>query len=65
MKLTETLANNLKTLRGNTSQESFARKLGISQSTLARLENCTQNVTINTIEQITKALKCDVDDLFK
>ena len=46
-------------------QEIFARKLGISQSTLARLERSSQNVTIKTLHQITKALKCNVEDLFK
>ncbi len=65
MKLVETLANNLKKWRGNTPQEVFARKLGISQSTLARLERSSQNVTIKTLHQITKALKCNVEDLFK
>lgn len=65
MKLVETLASNLKKWRGNMPQEVFARKLGISQSTLARLERCSQNVTLKTLQQITKALKCNVEDLFK
>jgi len=65
MKLIEKLANNLKKRRGNMRQEVFARKLGISQSTLARLEGCSQNVTLKTLQQITKALKCNVEDLFE
>jgi len=65
MKLVERLASNLKKWRGNKPQEAFARKLGISQSTLARLERCSQNVTLKTLQQITKALKCNVEDLFK
>ncbi len=47
------------------TQVSFARKLGISRATLTRVENAGQNVTITTLEQITKALRCDVGDLFK
>jgi DNA-binding Xre family transcriptional regulator len=44
---------------------SIARKLGISRAALTRLENSGQNTTITTLEQITKALKCSVGDLFK
>jgi transcriptional regulator with XRE-family HTH domain len=65
MALSQKLANNLKKRRGNTSQIAYARKLGISQPTLNRLENAGQNTTLNTLEQLTKALKCDICDLFK
>lgn len=65
MKLAAALSKNLKKRRGDLTQEAFARKLGISRATLTRLENCAQNTTLNTLEQITKALKCKVEDLFK
>lgn len=65
MTLPERLARNLRTRRGNLSQEVFARKLGISRATLTRLESAAQNTTIKTLEQIAKALKCDIGDLFR
>ena len=65
MDLADRLARNIRALRGDRTQEAFARKLGISQATLARLERGGQNTTINTLQQITKALRCDVCDLFK
>ena len=43
----------------------LARKLGISQATLARLGSGTQNTAIKTLQQICKALRCDVGELFK
>lgn len=65
MTLPERLARNLRTRRGDLSQEVFARKLGISRATLTRLESAAQNTTIKTLEQIAKALKCDIGDLFR
>ena len=65
MGLSSRLAENLRKRRGNLSQVAFARKLGISQATLNRIENVRQNVTLATLEQFTKVLKCDIEDLFK
>lgn len=65
MKLDKRLAENLKARRGKQTQEAFAKKMGISRATLTRLENCTQNTTLKTLEQITKTLHCDIGDLFK
>lgn len=65
MDLPETLARNIRARRGDKTQEAFARKLGISQATLARLENSAQNTTIKTLRQICKALRCDIAELFK
>lgn len=65
VKLDKRLSDNLKKRRGKLTQEAFAKKLGVSRATLTRLENCTQNTTIKTLEQITKSLKCDIGDLFK
>lgn len=65
MTLAEILAQNLKTRRGELTQDMFARKLGISRPTLTRVERASQNTTINTLEQIAKALRCHVCDLLK
>jgi DNA-binding XRE family transcriptional regulator len=65
MDISEKLANNLRTRRGEQTQDAFARKLGISRATLNRLESSSQNTTLKTLNQITKSLKCDVGDLFK
>jgi len=65
MSLSVKLANRLKSLRGQQTQGEFARKLGISRATLNRLESATQNVTLKTLEQLTKSLKCSIADLFK
>ena len=65
MDLSKRLARNIRTLRGDKTQEAFARKLGISQATLARMESGAQNTTIKTLGQICKALKCKVSDLLE
>lgn len=65
MKLRKILAANLKDRRGNQSQETFARKLGISRATLTRIENASQNITIDTLERIASALRCDASELLK
>ena len=64
MDLVENLARNLRALRGDKTQDAFARKLGISQATLARLESGAQNTTIKTLQQICKALRCNIGELF-
>ena len=65
MDLVENLARNLRALRGDKTQDAFARKLGISQATLARLESGAQNTTIKTLQQICKALRCNIGELFR
>ena len=56
MDLVDFLARNIRALRGDKTQDAFARKLGISQATLAHLESGVQNTTIKTLQQICKAL---------
>jgi len=63
MNFANNLAKNLKNYRGKMSQEAFARKLGVSDATINRLENQTQNITIATLQQIAKSLKCSGGDL--
>lgn len=65
MNLSAKLARNLRVRRGQQTQEVFARKLDISRATLTRLESASQNTTLQTLDQITKSLRCDVADLFK
>lgn len=50
--------------RGDTPQRLFARKLGLAQSTIMRIENEDQNVTLHTLEQLCKAFHVDVAELF-
>jgi len=64
MSLATQLATNIRSRRGDLSQAAYARKLGISQSTLQRLECAEQNTTLATLETIMKALKCELPDLF-
>jgi transcriptional regulator with XRE-family HTH domain len=42
-----------------------ARRLGISRPTLTRLENADQNVTLKTLSQICRALRCRPGELFE
>jgi DNA-binding Xre family transcriptional regulator len=48
----------------NLTYAQFARKMGLSDSTLHRMELGEQNVTLKTLEQICDRLKCSVSDLF-
>jgi len=60
MDIADRLARNIRRRSGNASQRAFAKKLVISQSTLARIENARQNTTINALQQIMKILRCDI-----
>ena len=50
--------------RGKDSYAVFARKLGISASTLFRLETGEQSVTLGKMEDVLKKLKAGVRDVF-
>ncbi len=62
--LSRRLAKKLRELRGDTPQYRYARTLGISKSSLNRLELGDQNVSLRTIETLCRRLKCDIADLF-
>lgn len=64
MSLSKQLAENIKTRRGELSQGQFAKKAGVSRATITRIENEAQNVTIQTLETLTKNFKCNIADLF-
>lgn len=40
------------------SQAELAKKIGTKQSNIARMETGQQNFTVNTLQEITKALRC-------
>jgi DNA-binding Xre family transcriptional regulator len=58
------LAQFLRKKRGEMSYPAFARKLGVSSSSLHRMEMGEQNVTLKTLEFLLKRLKCRVTDIF-
>jgi DNA-binding Xre family transcriptional regulator len=62
--LAKRLAKRLVELRGDMAQYHFARRLGVSKSSLNRMELGDQNVSLKTIEKLCARLKCDVADLF-
>ena len=62
--LAERLAKKLRELRGEKSQLQFARRLGVSKSSLNRMEQGEQNVSLRTLEALCKRLKCDIAELF-
>ncbi len=62
--LVRRLAKGLAQMRGNISQNKFARQIGISNASLNRIENQQQNVSLETLETLCMRLKCDITDLF-
>jgi transcriptional regulator with XRE-family HTH domain len=63
-KLRKQLAEFLKKQRGDQTFQQFGRKIGLSDSTLQRIEMMEQNVTIDTIQHILDRLRCKVSDIF-
>ncbi len=45
------------------SQEDFAREAGLERSFMGRVERGTQNVSLDTLAKITRALKVDLGEL--
>ena len=62
--LDKNLAAFLRKQRGDVTYVAFARKLGITPSSLFRLENCQQSTTLKTLQQICDRLKVDIHDVF-
>jgi DNA-binding Xre family transcriptional regulator len=63
-RLAKQLAAWLRKQRGELTYQQFARKTGLSDSTLHRLELAQQNVTLDTLELICDRLKCSIADIF-
>jgi DNA-binding Xre family transcriptional regulator len=64
-RLAQQLAKFLRKRRGDLTFKQFARKTGLSDSTLHRMEMSEQNVTLKSLEQICTRLKCKVSDIFE
>jgi transcriptional regulator with XRE-family HTH domain len=54
----------LRRRRGNLTYNEFSRKLGLPPSTLHRLEQCQQSITLRSLQQIMDRLKCGLSDIF-
>ena len=55
----------LRERRGDPTLRDFARKSGLSISTLQRLKQGDQNLTLDTLETVLKKLKVSVNDVFR
>lgn len=58
------LAGFLRKHRGAMTFAEFSRKVGLPPSTLHRLENATQSITLRNLQQIMNRLKCRLSDMF-
>jgi transcriptional regulator with XRE-family HTH domain len=56
MEAAKTVQRKLREAQGELTHRAFAKRLGISVGSLARLRNSPQNVTLYTIEKISRAL---------
>ncbi|MDP3518666.1 MAG: helix-turn-helix transcriptional regulator [Pseudohongiella sp.] len=58
------LAAFIRQRRGSMPQRTFARKTGLAQSSIMRIENEDQNVTLETLEMLCQTFHIDVAELF-
>lgn len=58
------LARFLKERRGEQTYAQFSRKLGLPPSTLHRLEQGSQSITLRGLQQILRKLKCGLAEVF-
>ena len=63
--LDKQLAQFLKKQRGEATYAAFSKKLGITASSLYRLEHCEQSITLGKLEQIMGRLKVELADVFE
>jgi DNA-binding Xre family transcriptional regulator len=63
--LRKQLGRFLRQKRGELTLPAYARKLGISTSSLHRMEMGEQNVTLKTLDQLLKRLNCRLSDVFE
>jgi transcriptional regulator with XRE-family HTH domain len=54
----------LRRKRGLESYAAFGKKVGLSGSTVFRLENGDQSITVQKLDLILSRLKCTVADVF-
>ena len=62
--LAKRLGKSLRQLRADKTLEQFATEIGISKSSLSRIERGEQNVLIGTLQLMCERLGLDVQDLF-
>lgn len=61
--LREKLAESLRARRGKMTQQAFARRVGLHQSSVNRIEQGLQNVTIDTLQVLCERLRCRASEL--
>jgi transcriptional regulator with XRE-family HTH domain len=54
----------LRARRGEMTFARFSKKLGLPPSTLHRLEQGAQSITLRGLQQIMRRLKCGLQDIF-
>jgi len=59
------LAVFLRKHHGSMTYAEFSRKLGLPPSTVHRLENAAQSITLRNLQQIMYRLKCRLSDIFE
>ena len=62
-RLPKKLAQFLQKKRGDLSYAQFAEQTGLSDSTLHRMEMAQQNVTLASLELLSRRLKCRVGEM--
>lgn len=62
--LDKQLGEFLRKRRGDKTYAQFAKTLGITPSSLHRLENGQQSITLKKLQQILARMKCDLRDVF-
>jgi predicted transcriptional regulator len=62
--LEKQLSTFLREKRGDMTYAEFSRKLGLPPSTLHRLEQCQQSITLRSLQQIMDRLKCGLSEIF-
>ncbi len=54
----------LRKQRGEMTYAQFSRKVGLPVSTLFRLEQSEQSLTVGKLQQVLERLKCKLSDIF-
>ena len=62
--LDKQLAKFIREQRGELTFAQFSKKIGLPPSTIFRLENCEQSITLGRLQQILAKLKCSLADVF-